>query len=134
MPSRRIHISRATRDCLQGLFKTEDGCGCDRSEFLRKHKIDTFLICPLEEVNDHVSPPKTQRIIRTWNPDFPTHCNTIDMNCVSGLGSTLCHPVYLWQREFLSLQWLIKVEILFDDSLITKNIYILNFQKCIWCV
>jgi adenylate cyclase 8 len=81
----RIHISRATRDCLQGVYKTEDGRGCDRSEFLRKHKIDTFLICPLEEKNkaDQVTPPKTQKIniIRNWNPDIPFG-NIIDMNCI----------------------------------------------------
>uniref|UniRef100_A0A8C1UBD5 adenylate cyclase n=1 Tax=Cyprinus carpio TaxID=7962 RepID=A0A8C1UBD5_CYPCA len=45
----RIHISRATLDCLDGSYQTEDGRGYERNEFLRKHKIDTFLICHKEE-------------------------------------------------------------------------------------
>uniref|UniRef100_H2MEP5 adenylate cyclase n=1 Tax=Oryzias latipes TaxID=8090 RepID=H2MEP5_ORYLA len=47
----RIHISRTTLDCLGGIYKTEDGHGGDRNEFLMKHNIDTFLICPSEERN-----------------------------------------------------------------------------------
>uniref|UniRef100_A0AAX7SXQ1 Adenylate cyclase type 8 n=1 Tax=Astatotilapia calliptera TaxID=8154 RepID=A0AAX7SXQ1_ASTCA len=42
----RIHISRATLDCLEGTYKTEEGHGRDRNAFLRKYNIDTFLICP----------------------------------------------------------------------------------------
>ncbi|XP_062858612.1 adenylate cyclase type 8 [Trichomycterus rosablanca] len=45
----RIHISRATLDCLKGCYRTEDGRGHERNEFLRKHNIDTFLICHREE-------------------------------------------------------------------------------------
>uniref|UniRef100_A0A667YQQ2 adenylate cyclase n=1 Tax=Myripristis murdjan TaxID=586833 RepID=A0A667YQQ2_9TELE len=42
----RIHISRATLDCLGGAYETEAGHGHERNEFLRKHNIDTFLIRP----------------------------------------------------------------------------------------
>uniref|UniRef100_A0AAX7TTM8 Adenylate cyclase type 8 n=1 Tax=Astatotilapia calliptera TaxID=8154 RepID=A0AAX7TTM8_ASTCA len=45
----RIHISRATLDCLEGTYKTEEGHGRDRNAFLRKYNIDTFLICPQQD-------------------------------------------------------------------------------------
>uniref|UniRef100_A0A3B5AW56 adenylate cyclase n=1 Tax=Stegastes partitus TaxID=144197 RepID=A0A3B5AW56_9TELE len=79
----RIHISRATLDCLEGTYKTEDGHGRDRNEFLRKHNIDTFLICPQEDRNkaNHAEPPKIQKPIRTWTPEI-AFGNVIDMNCI----------------------------------------------------
>uniref|UniRef100_A0A3Q2DG12 adenylate cyclase n=1 Tax=Cyprinodon variegatus TaxID=28743 RepID=A0A3Q2DG12_CYPVA len=69
----RIHISKATLYCLGTTYKTEEGHGRDRNEFLRKHNIDTFLICPPEEwyQEDHPEPIKVQRSIRTWNPEIP---------------------------------------------------------------
>uniref|UniRef100_A0A3P9KSV6 adenylate cyclase n=1 Tax=Oryzias latipes TaxID=8090 RepID=A0A3P9KSV6_ORYLA len=78
----RIHISRTTLDCLGGIYKTEDGHGGDRNEFLMKHNIDTFLICPSEERNGFTEPIKVQRTIRTWNPEIPFG-HVIDMNSVS---------------------------------------------------
>uniref|UniRef100_A0A3P8S3B0 adenylate cyclase n=1 Tax=Amphiprion percula TaxID=161767 RepID=A0A3P8S3B0_AMPPE len=79
----RIHISRATLDCLEGTYKTEEGHGRDRNEFLRKHNIDTFLICPQEDRNkvDHSEPPKTQKPIRTWTPEV-AYGNVTDMNSI----------------------------------------------------
>lgn len=76
---RRIHISRATLDCLDGNYQTEDGRGYERNEFLRKHKIDTFLICHKEEDLDEIKAdhPKT----RPWNKEVP-FSNIIDINCV----------------------------------------------------
>uniref|UniRef100_A0A3Q1HUC2 adenylate cyclase n=1 Tax=Anabas testudineus TaxID=64144 RepID=A0A3Q1HUC2_ANATE len=43
----RIHVSRATLDCLGGIYETEAGHGKERNEFLRKHNIDTYLIRPV---------------------------------------------------------------------------------------
>ncbi|XP_054617386.1 adenylate cyclase type 8 isoform X2 [Dunckerocampus dactyliophorus] len=79
----RIHISKATLDCLEGTYKTEDGRGGDRSEFLRRHNIDTFFICPLEDryKDDYNETPKVQKIIRTWNPEIPFG-SAIDMNSI----------------------------------------------------
>ncbi|XP_032441017.1 adenylate cyclase type 8 isoform X1 [Xiphophorus hellerii] len=79
----RIHISRATLDCLGTTYKTEDGHGRDRNEFLRKHNIDTFFICPQEGRNQdgHPEPIKVQKRIRTWNPEIPFG-HAIDMNCI----------------------------------------------------
>lgn len=90
--SRRIHISRATLDCLEGTYKTEDGHGRDRNEFLLKHNIDTFLICPQEESNriDLNEPPKVQKTNRNWRPEGP-FVNAINMNSV---GTLLQNNVY----------------------------------------
>ncbi|XP_029903305.1 adenylate cyclase type 8 [Myripristis murdjan] len=79
----RIHISRATLDCLGGIYQTEAGHGRDRNEFLRKHNIDTFLICPQEEKTsvDQIEPHKIQKSNHTWNPELPFG-NIIDMNSI----------------------------------------------------
>ncbi|KAG7282049.1 hypothetical protein CRUP_023565, partial [Coryphaenoides rupestris] len=77
----RIHISRATLDCLGGLYQTELGHGADRSEFLRKHKIDTFLVCPKEGTLELTEPAKTVKTNRMWNPELPFG-NITDMNCI----------------------------------------------------
>ncbi|XP_008311172.1 adenylate cyclase type 8 isoform X2 [Cynoglossus semilaevis] len=79
----RIHISRATLDCLNGIFKTEDGHGRDRNEFLRKHNIDTYLICPQEERGnvDHTEHPRVQKTSHSWHPEFPFK-NVVDMNSI----------------------------------------------------
>uniref|UniRef100_A0A8C5BB90 Adenylate cyclase type 8 n=1 Tax=Gadus morhua TaxID=8049 RepID=A0A8C5BB90_GADMO len=79
----RIHISRATLDCLDGVYQTELGHGADRSEFLRKHKIDTFLVCPKENGTplEQTERTKTAKASRTWNPELPFG-NITDMNCV----------------------------------------------------
>ncbi|XP_051954794.1 adenylate cyclase type 8-like [Xyrauchen texanus] len=68
----RIHISRATLDFLEGNYKTEDGRGYERNEFLRKHNIDTFLICHKEEDLDDVEtePRKTQQNSHPWNMEI----------------------------------------------------------------
>ncbi|XP_047243592.1 adenylate cyclase type 8 isoform X1 [Girardinichthys multiradiatus] len=79
----RIHISRATLDCLGTAYKTEDGHGHDRNEFLRKHNIDTFFICPPVEKYqyDHPENIKIQKSIRTWNPEIPFG-HAIDINSI----------------------------------------------------
>uniref|UniRef100_A0A6Q2Y3K6 adenylate cyclase n=1 Tax=Esox lucius TaxID=8010 RepID=A0A6Q2Y3K6_ESOLU len=72
----RIHISRATLDCLDGAFETEEGHGHERNEFLRKHKIDTFLIQLEVELDTKIT---SQQHISTWpvdicsNPEVKTH-------------------------------------------------------------
>lgn len=46
---RRIHISKASLDCLNGDYEVEEGHGKDRNEFLRRHNIETYLIKQPEE-------------------------------------------------------------------------------------
>ncbi|XP_055362148.1 adenylate cyclase type 8 isoform X2 [Betta splendens] len=93
----RIHISRATLDCLDGTYKTEDGHGRDRNEFLRKHNIDTFFICPQEERGraEHPEPPKVQKTTRTWNPEITCGSYT-DMNGILASFTNGSLP-YTWQ-------------------------------------
>lgn len=79
----RIHISRATLDCLEGSYETEEGRGYERNEFLRKHNIDTFLICPKEEENTvEAEPSKIRMTIRTSNTD-DLYGSVSNMSCVS---------------------------------------------------
>lgn len=47
--SRRIHISKAALDCLNGDYEVEEGHGKDRNDFLRRHNIETYLIKQPEE-------------------------------------------------------------------------------------
>ncbi|XP_036419588.1 adenylate cyclase type 8 [Colossoma macropomum] len=78
----RIHISRATLDCLEGVYETEEGRGHERNEFLRKHKIDTFLICHTPQ--EDMEPPKARRPSReetSWSAELPFD-NIIGMNCI----------------------------------------------------
>jgi len=42
--SRRIHITKATLDYLNGDYDVEDGAGGERNAYLEKHRIQTYLI------------------------------------------------------------------------------------------
>ncbi|KAI4890091.1 hypothetical protein NFI96_022754, partial [Prochilodus magdalenae] len=79
----RIHISRATLDCLDGSYQTEDGRGYERNDFLRKHNIDTFLICHKEEELDGVEaePHKIRTTSHSWNTNIPFG-NMVEMSCI----------------------------------------------------
>uniref|UniRef100_A0A3Q4N8M6 adenylate cyclase n=1 Tax=Neolamprologus brichardi TaxID=32507 RepID=A0A3Q4N8M6_NEOBR len=69
----QVHISQATLDCLGGIYETEAGHGQERSEFLRKHNIDTYLVRPASK--EDVEPPKARRPsydeITTWSAELP---------------------------------------------------------------
>ncbi|XP_049612124.1 adenylate cyclase type 8 [Syngnathus scovelli] len=77
----RIHISKATLDCLEGTYKTEDGHGGDRNEFLRRHNIATFLICPQEDIprDEHAEPRKVRKTSRGHQTPFGS---AVDMNSI----------------------------------------------------
>ncbi|XP_030610990.1 adenylate cyclase type 8-like, partial [Archocentrus centrarchus] len=68
----KVHISQATLDCLGGIYETEAGHGQERSEFLRKHNIDTYLVRPASR--EDVQPPKARRPSydeTTWSAELP---------------------------------------------------------------
>ncbi|XP_059183503.1 adenylate cyclase type 8-like [Centropristis striata] len=69
----QIHISRATLDCLDGLYETEAGHGQERNAFLRKHNIDTYLIRPAQR--EEAEPPRARRPsydeMTTWSAELP---------------------------------------------------------------
>lgn len=44
LPSRRVHISQSTLDCLKGEFDVEPGEGGSRCEYLDEKGIETYLI------------------------------------------------------------------------------------------
>ncbi|XP_039701814.1 adenylate cyclase type 8 isoform X3 [Pteropus medius] len=81
----RIHISKATLDCLGGDYKVEEGHGKERNEFLRKHDIETYLIKQPEEsllalpediVKESVSASDRRNSGATfaegsWSPELP---------------------------------------------------------------
>ncbi|XP_060057410.1 adenylate cyclase type 8 isoform X2 [Erinaceus europaeus] len=81
----RIHISKATLDCLNGDYNVEEGHGKERNEFLRKHNIETYLIKQPEEnllslpediVKDSVSSSDRRNSGATftegsWSPELP---------------------------------------------------------------
>ncbi|KAM4538188.1 adenylate cyclase type 8 [Fundulus diaphanus] len=69
----QVHISQTTLDCLGGIYQTEQGHGQDRSEFLRKHNIDTYLIRPA--TREEAQPPRARRPsydeLTTWSAELP---------------------------------------------------------------
>ncbi|KAK5621326.1 hypothetical protein CRENBAI_009935 [Crenichthys baileyi] len=69
----QVHISQATLDCLGGIYETEQGHGLERSEFLRKHNINTYLIRPA--TGKEAQPPKARRPsydeLTTWSAELP---------------------------------------------------------------
>ncbi|XP_006912985.1 adenylate cyclase type 8 isoform X2 [Pteropus alecto] len=81
----RIHISKATLDCLGGDYKVEEGHGKERNEFLRKHDIETYLIKQPEEsllalpediVKESVSASDRRNsgatfVEGSWSPELP---------------------------------------------------------------
>ncbi|XP_040287992.1 adenylate cyclase type 8 [Bufo bufo] len=81
----RIHISKASLDCLNGDYNVEEGHGKERNEFLRKHNIETYLIKQPEEnlltlpediVKESVSPTDRRNSGATftegsWSPELP---------------------------------------------------------------
>lgn len=45
-PNRKVHITKATLECLNGDYEVEPGFGIERHAFLSKHAIETFFIVP----------------------------------------------------------------------------------------
>lgn len=88
-PLRRIHISRATLDCLGGVYETEVGHGQERSEFLRKHNVDTYLIRPAPR--EDAEPPKVRRPsyddMTSWSAELPFG-DILGMNFVRAIENT----------------------------------------------
>lgn len=97
-PFRRIHISKAALDCLNGDYEVEEGHGKDRNDFLRRHNIETFLIKQPEESlltlpedimrdstnqSDHRT-SNTSFTEGTWSPELPFH-NIVGKQNVSAI-------------------------------------------------
>uniref|UniRef100_A0A672YTC8 adenylate cyclase n=1 Tax=Sphaeramia orbicularis TaxID=375764 RepID=A0A672YTC8_9TELE len=140
----RIHISRATLDCLQGIYKTEEGRGRDRSEFLRRYNIDTFLICPPEELNkaNHAQPPKVQKTNRNWSPDIPfgnfTDMNSILASFTNGslpniwhstskeINKRIKHAIEVRSSVLMHKQHITPLTLVFKDTHIEDKLFVLS--------
>uniref|UniRef100_A0A3Q1DF04 adenylate cyclase n=1 Tax=Amphiprion ocellaris TaxID=80972 RepID=A0A3Q1DF04_AMPOC len=134
----RIHISRATLDCLEGTYKTEEGHGRDRNEFLRKHNIDTFLICPQEDRNkvDHSEPPKTQKPIRTWTPEvaygniLASFTNgslpNIWQSTSKEINKRIRHAIEVRSSEQMHKEHITPLTLVFKDTHIENKIFVLS--------
>ncbi|XP_028319474.1 adenylate cyclase type 8-like isoform X2 [Gouania willdenowi] len=79
----QVHVSRATLDCLHGVYQAEAGHGGDRSDFLRKHDIETFLIRPAQ--HEEAEPPKARPLsvdeLTSWSAELPFG-NILGMNFI----------------------------------------------------
>ena len=49
---RRIHITEETRKCLGGDYEVEEGNGGDRNQYLKEHKIKTYLVVVPDEFHE----------------------------------------------------------------------------------
>ncbi|XP_020369796.1 adenylate cyclase type 8 isoform X2 [Rhincodon typus] len=81
----RIHISKATLDCLNNDYEVEEGHGKERNEFLRKHNIESYLIKQPEEslltlpediMKESSTSPDSRNSATTftegsWSPELP---------------------------------------------------------------
>lgn len=54
-PSRRIHITKATLNYLNGDYDVEPGFGGERNVYLKKHSIETYLIVGCSQKRVRVS-------------------------------------------------------------------------------
>lgn len=50
--SRRVHISEATYQCLNGAYEVEVGNGHERDSYLKDHGVKTFLIKQIEPIRN----------------------------------------------------------------------------------
>uniref|UniRef100_A0A669CMG9 Adenylate cyclase type 8 n=1 Tax=Oreochromis niloticus TaxID=8128 RepID=A0A669CMG9_ORENI len=140
----RIHISRATLDCLEGTYKTEEGHGRDRNAFLRKYNIDTFLICPQQDRDkvNHIEPPKVQKPIQTWSPDIPFR-TVVDMNSILAaftngsmptlwqsnsreINKRIKHAIELRSSERMHREHITPLTLVFKDTNIEDKIFVLS--------
>nr|XP_055042166.1 adenylate cyclase type 8 isoform X1 [Misgurnus anguillicaudatus]XP_055042167.1 adenylate cyclase type 8 isoform X1 [Misgurnus anguillicaudatus] len=122
----RIHISRATLDCLGGTYQTEDGRGYERNEFLRKHNIDTFLICHKEEDLDQVNaePLKPrQKILASFsNTSYSQLPNSSTLRSTSKeINKRIEHAIDLRSSERMRQEHITPTTLVFKDTHIEEK-------------
>ncbi|XP_068219097.1 adenylyl cyclase 78C-like isoform X2 [Palaemon carinicauda] len=64
----RVHISKATVDCLNGVYEVEPGHGATRDQYLKDHAVETYLIKRDEPMRQRRRGPKFSRA-RLWSED-----------------------------------------------------------------
>ncbi|XP_064090031.1 adenylyl cyclase 78C-like isoform X2 [Macrobrachium nipponense] len=64
----RVHVSKATVDCLNGVYEVEPGHGATRDQYLKDHAVETYLIKREEPMRQRRRGPKYSRS-RLWSED-----------------------------------------------------------------
>ena len=152
-PHRRIHISKATLDCLNGDYNVEEGHGKERNEFLRKHNIETYLIKQPEEsllslpediVKESVSSSDRRNSGATftegsWSPELPFDNIVGKQNVSPGFLLLVCcecmctsNPVASEKTSSSLTLSLLSALIIVDHMyhLRTELTYVCHFRKC----
>lgn len=80
MYCRRVHISEATYQCLNGAYEVEPGSGQERDSYLRQHDITTYLI-------KQVEPMRPRRRLASRPSIFSNKLWPDEENIGSGLSS-----------------------------------------------
>lgn len=125
---RRIHISKAALDCLNGDYEVEEGHGKDRNDFLRRHNIETYLIKQPEEslltlpediMKESASSADRRASSATfneasWSPELPFD-NIVGKQNVSP--ALLVNPVMCtfshWKNVYLNAKLVLQLRSLF---------------------
>ncbi|XP_071529549.1 adenylate cyclase type 8-like [Panulirus ornatus] len=69
----RVHVSRATVECLGGMYDVEPGHGYLRDHYLKDHGVETFLIKREEPLRPRRRGPRFSRS-RLWSEDERNSC------------------------------------------------------------
>nr|XP_045612340.1 adenylyl cyclase 78C-like isoform X1 [Procambarus clarkii] len=69
----RVHVSRATVECLNGVYDVEPGHGKQRDQYLKDHGVETFLIKREEPLRPRRRGPRYSRS-RLWSEDERNNC------------------------------------------------------------
>ncbi|XP_047494880.1 adenylyl cyclase 78C-like isoform X2 [Penaeus chinensis] len=64
----RVHVSKATVECLNGVYEVEPGHGWTRDQYLKDHSVETFLIKREEPLRPRRRGPRFSRS-RLWSED-----------------------------------------------------------------
>ncbi|XP_045130621.1 adenylyl cyclase 78C-like isoform X3 [Portunus trituberculatus] len=79
----RVHVSKATVECLKGVYEVEPGLGMLRDQYLKDHGVETFLIKREEPLYTRRRGPRFSRS-RLWSEDERSN-NTISQSSSSSV-------------------------------------------------
>ncbi|XP_050727539.1 adenylyl cyclase 78C-like isoform X3 [Eriocheir sinensis] len=79
----RVHVSKATVECLKGVYEVEPGMGMMRDQYLKDHGVETFLIKREEPLCTRRRGPRFSRS-RLWSEDERSN-NTISHSSSSSV-------------------------------------------------
>ncbi|XP_064090034.1 adenylate cyclase type 8-like isoform X5 [Macrobrachium nipponense] len=75
----RVHVSKATVDCLNGVYEVEPGHGATRDQYLKDHAVETYLIKREEPMRQRRRGPKYSRS-RLWSEDERNSVSHLEMD------------------------------------------------------